>query len=453
MDSPVRSPVRSPVSSPIRGLGTGVPPVLTGLIFTAGGSGVHDSLELAYNTSSGHRVYIATGGNSLSVTAAQLLAGSGGTDVDEFANYALGTEIDITGLTSASEASTRIAAALIRPTGDPLASNVRTVTVSGLDFTAITMSSATTNSAGTLVTLTMSEAAFGTENTANWSVERNGTPQTPSAVDITGSTISLTVAGLQTGETITVNYSGGDLEDGKGNPLAAITDGAVTNAVSTVGFGPAAVFTQTTTIDGNTGTTFQTIAAAFDSAGSWLVHLASIHENPANSLFALSGPNVTSATLLTDTTGVKTGRVSTSVYWVVTSGASDLTITETANISSYGRRIVVQKANGLTNTGAIVGNATSASTSFSVALASVPSGHYVSAMFANRLAAMTGVAFAGSFVAGDEVHDLTAVVGADNFTSAAASADATSTGTFTCTINLTASSSHSVMSAVALAPI
>ncbi len=431
-------------------------PAITSVIFTAGSGGSPASLTLGYSgDGTGYTVRFATGTDPLTVSPAQMHARSGGTNVLEHGlPTALGTNIDVTGLTATSEAATRLAVCLINADGSG-ASNVVTIPVSGLDFTTAQLSAATTNTAGSLVTLTFTEALVGTRLAANWTVALNGTPQTPSAIGGSGNTVTLTLGTAATfGQTVTVSYSGGDLEDGAGNPLAAITGAAVTNAVSNpTGFEAPLVYTQTSTIRSGGATPSQTTAAAFPGAGSWLVDLASIHDNAGNSAFTLSGPAVTSAVLLTDSTGVKTGRVGSYIYWVTTSAASDLTVTETANRDSYNRRIIVQKTNGLTSAGAIVGNAVTSGTSFSVALAAVPAGRYVSAVFANRLAAMTGVAFSGSFVAGDEVHDLTAVAGADNFTTAVASADATATGTFTATITLTASSAHSVMSAVALAPI
>ncbi len=440
------------LSQPVYAGGGASAPVLTGAIFTPGGSGAPDQLELAYTGSTvGFRVYMATGTNPLTVSAAQLYAGSGGTNTLEFADAAPGTNVDIAGFTATSNSATRLAVALIRESDGGLASDVEIVTVSGLDFTLPTLSSATTNSAGTLVTLTMSENIFGTESTANWSVERNGTPQTPSAVDITGSSIALTVTGLLSGETITVNYSGGDLEDGKGNPLASISDGAVTNTVpSAVGFEAPTAYTQQTDIRSG-GTPSQTTSGVFAGAGDYLVCLASEHDVSNNSAFTLSGTGLTS-TLLTSSSAAKTGRVGTFIYWVTTTGASDLTVTETANFTSQERRIVVMKANGLTNTGAIVNSSASLSTPFSTTLAAVPAGHHVAAITANRGVVMTDHAYSGSFVSGDRVYFALEQT-FDNFSVSVAEKEAASTGTFTSTVALSPSAGHSVMSAVALDPL
>lgn len=212
-------------------------PVLTGVTYTDNNDGTPASLAITYTGDvTGYRVYIATGGASLAVSAAQLYAGAGGTDTIEFADFAVGSDIDVTGLTSASEAATQIAVALIKSADGSDPSNVVLEDVTGLDFTAPTLSSAASDSAGTAWVLTMSENIFGTEDAGDWTAEVDAVPITVSAVDITGSTITLTVTPAPlNGDVLTVSYSGGDLTDADGNALAAISDAAVTNNVPSAG--------------------------------------------------------------------------------------------------------------------------------------------------------------------------------------------------------------------------
>lgn len=430
----------------------GAAPALNSVVFVPGGSGTPDSLTIGYSgDATGFLPYIGTGNDPFTVTAAQLYAGSGGTGEIEFTSYTLGTDISITGLTSASEAADRIAVALIRSSDGGLFSAVLQATVSGLDFTAPTLDTAETDVAGTTVTLTLTENIFGTEDTADWTVEINSTPQTPSAVNITGDTVDLTITAPAFGDTVTVSYSGGDLVDSNGNALAGFTDQAVTNNVpetSTVG-DLIGVFHQSVDIETD-GTTQETTSDVFPGAGTWLVQIFNNGTGPDP--FTLSGAAISASTLLHSQTNSQCHVLQ---YLVTTSGASNLIVTATTASTSFHRVIAVLDATGLTATGhlEVGGTATNSGTVSAGPTSSVPDGDHVFGAAMNRAGSVaTGSAWSGDFAGGDEKHDQTF---SENTTHRATGAyfQKSGAGTVSGTVTWTTDdgSSTSAMSIVALA--
>lgn len=217
-------------------------PTLDTLTFTDNNDGTPASLALTYSGDvTGYRVYIATGTSSIAVNTTQLYAGSGGTGTLEFADYAVGSDIDITGLTSTSNSAVRISAVLITSSDGSNPSNVRTVTVSGLDFTAPTFSSAEvgTINANTLeITTSETLSANSSPNASDFTLTGN----TISAASIVGGKIRLTLGTTVTGSDdytgdLSYTQSAGSIVDADGNELANFASQNVTNNVGGGGAG------------------------------------------------------------------------------------------------------------------------------------------------------------------------------------------------------------------------
>lgn len=226
-------------------------PTLDSVTFTDNNDGTPAELTLTYSGDvTGYRVYIATGDATLSVSAAQLYAGSGGTGSLEFTDFAVGTNIDITGLTATSNSAVRIQAALIKSADGSDPSSVRIVTVSGLDFTAPTFSSAEVGTIdGDTLEITASKTLYGTPAAADFTLTGN----TISAASIVGGKVRLTLGTTaNTGDDYTgdLSYtqSAGSIVDGDGNELANFTSQNVTNNTS----GPTFVSAEVGTVDADT---------------------------------------------------------------------------------------------------------------------------------------------------------------------------------------------------------
>lgn len=250
--------------------GSGSPiPVIDSLTFTDNNDGTPASLALSYvGDTTGYRVYLATGGASISVSAAQLYAGSGGTDTTEFDDAAIGTDIDLTGFTSSSDGAVRIAAALIKSADGSDASDVSIVTTSGLDFTAPTFSSAEVgNIDADTLEITASETLFGTVDYTDFTLTGN----TITAASLSGGKIRLTLGTTATsGDDYTGDLSydgtGSALTDADGNALATFTSQNVTNNVS----GGSVVFE---VIDQGAGTGGVTAVASNFTTRTWTINI------------------------------------------------------------------------------------------------------------------------------------------------------------------------------------
>lgn len=106
-------------------------------------------------------------------------------------------------------------------------------TVSPADSTAPTLTSAAISAAGTALTLTYNEALDAASVPATSAYTLGGTSSAVSAVNVTGSTVVLTLSPAAFGaETITVNYTApgsGKVRDAAGNNVANLSSQAVTN--------------------------------------------------------------------------------------------------------------------------------------------------------------------------------------------------------------------------------
>jgi hypothetical protein len=172
---------------------------------------------------------------------ANIIAGTGTGNLEEFAidpfSFSI-VDFTITGLTSASEAATYVHF-FVEEGGDGTGfSEIRSVAVSNLDFTAPTVTWAT-DTLGETIIGTATEIIFGTESNANWSIPGH----TVTATNISGDTITLTVSPtIAVDDVDTVSYTPGDVRDTRGTSLAAITSAAVTNNVTGT-FAPSDLFT------------------------------------------------------------------------------------------------------------------------------------------------------------------------------------------------------------------
>lgn len=218
----------------------GVPavnPAFELLDFVAGGAGTADNLRALGFTYSGADTLDFFGVTTTTATLlskADIEAGTGTGALEEFSVLDVDvTTLDVilSGLTSTSEAATHIQG-FIKERNNGGSSQVRVTTVTGLDFTSPTLSTAATDAGGTITTLTFSENVFGTAVTGNWTLDEDTVPVAISNVEISENTVTLTHAAVSSGTTLTISYSGGNIRDAKSNALATITDAAVTNNVS-----------------------------------------------------------------------------------------------------------------------------------------------------------------------------------------------------------------------------
>lgn len=100
------------------------------------------------------------------------------------------------------------------------------------DVTAPTLTSAIINSAGTSLTLTYNEALDTGSTPANGAYSLAGTVRTVTGVNVTGSTVVLTLSGaVAQGASVTVSYTAGGspVQDAAGNDAGNLTNQAVTN--------------------------------------------------------------------------------------------------------------------------------------------------------------------------------------------------------------------------------
>jgi hypothetical protein len=219
-----------------------VNPDYTGLSFTAGGSGVPDNLGVTYTYSGAddlvlHAVTstVATppGADGAAIRA-NIIAGTGTGNLEEFTIDPLtGSTVELVAgqLTSSSNSATYIHS-FVEEKNNTGFSEVRTVAVSGLDFTAPTLSTAVATNANTVV-LTFTENVFGTVATSQFAFNINGGAATITNAVRSGTTVTLTVSNtmLSTDTLNALAYTPGALEDGKGTAVAAFSGQAITNSI------------------------------------------------------------------------------------------------------------------------------------------------------------------------------------------------------------------------------
>lgn len=247
-----------------------VNPTGLAITFNDPGNGVPDTIAATWSYS-GSDTLVFYGVTSTATTPpgadaaaqrANIIAGTGTGNLEEFViDPAPVSDFDLSGLTSTSNSATRIHGFLAEKNNGGV-SAIATVTVSGLDFTAPTRSSVATDSSdGTTVIVTYSENIYGTEDAADWTI----TGHTVSNVAISGTTVTLTITpAIANGDSDTLSYSGGDLADGDGNPVATFSGVAVTNNV------PAASGPYTDDFTGTDGALLSARSGwttAFDEAG------------------------------------------------------------------------------------------------------------------------------------------------------------------------------------------
>ncbi len=183
-------------------------------------------------------LYAVLGTSAITVTEAQLIAGSGGTNTIEFFNiqgfsFASG-DFDITGLTAASEAANELRYVIVeRNNGGTTGVLTATDTITNLDFTVPTFSSAEVgNIDADTVRVTFDSAMYGSTVAGDWTLTGN----TISSVSFTaGNTyVDLTLGTTATGSddyTGDLSFTGTSLKDVADNALATFSGQNVTNNV------------------------------------------------------------------------------------------------------------------------------------------------------------------------------------------------------------------------------
>lgn len=188
------------------------------------------------------------------------------------------------------------------------------------------------------------------------------------------------------------------------------------------------------------GTDAATITGFFDGAGTFFVSLHDVANNNDHG-YTLTGPTVTSAVALVDTTastGSTSNRSNTFGYLVTTSGAGDLTVTITGSGSSFNRVLAQTQVDGRTATGAITGEnkVTDAGASgVPLTATAVPAGYHVLVAYSNRTGSGDGATFTGGITTADHSAIFDATSSIPNF-AAGGSAVAGSTGDFSVTVVL-----------------
>jgi uncharacterized repeat protein (TIGR02059 family) len=200
----------------------------------------------------------------------------------------------------------------------------------GSDVTAPTLVSAVINAAGTSLTLTYDEALDAASTPASGAFALGGTARTVSSVNVTGSTVVLTLSGvIGVGVSVTVSYTAGGapIQDVAGNDAANLVAQAVTN-------------------NSTQDVTAPTLSsAAIDSAGTSLTLTYSealdTGSTPANGAFSLAGTtrtvtgvNVTGSTVvLTLSAAVAQGATVTVSYTAGGAPIQDSAGNDAANLS------------------------------------------------------------------------------------------------------------------------
>lgn len=238
---PFASAVRSPTGSTFS-----VNPVVSSDDYTVGSVGNPATFDVvgSYAGSDTLTLYGVFGTSPITVSQAQLVAGSGGTNTLEFfsvSSFTFSGSFDISGLTSASEAANQLKYVVVEDSnGGTTGVLTAGETISGLDFTAPAFSSAEVgNVSDSTIVVTFDSALFGSTTTADWDVQVAGSPATESSVTFApgATTVSIVISAAVTGgQAVTVAYNGTGLKDASDNDLATFTAQTVTNNVSATDF-------------------------------------------------------------------------------------------------------------------------------------------------------------------------------------------------------------------------
>jgi len=206
--------------------------------YTAPSAGAAAAISIggSYTGADTLTVYGVTGTEPITVTEAQLIAGSGGTNTSEFFSvssfdFADGS-FDLTGLSD--ETADAVVFVVVEDTNGGSSGLITSVTgITGLDFTAPTFSSAEVGDVDAdTVRVTMDSALYGSTVAGDWSLTGN----TISAVSFTdgNSYVDLTLgttAGTGDDYTGDLSFSGSNLTDVAENALASFSGEDVTNNV------------------------------------------------------------------------------------------------------------------------------------------------------------------------------------------------------------------------------
>lgn len=193
------------------------------------------TVDLVYQVTGTTTVNMVLTDNSTTPTEAQISAGQ-----DHLGNAATDSYSGLTWTTGGADGLPAIADGIAAGTyyfhaieagaadGDAVSSNGFT-----LDTVAPVVSSASTNAAGDLITITMSKEVFGAGDTTKWTLNGISGTQTIEAVTITGSSVALQLGGNPAigSDTIALDYANGDVKDATSNDLANFSGQAVTNNV------------------------------------------------------------------------------------------------------------------------------------------------------------------------------------------------------------------------------
>lgn len=248
------------------------------------------------------------------------------------------------------------------------------------------------------------------------------------------------------------------LRDAAGNDSVLLSTQTITFTVASLTHHNS--FTQNTTDLDNVGVS-ETTAGAFTKAATFIVGIGS-NTNGFKDL-SLTGSNMSSSTLLERRT---TGSNGTGIHFfeVVTSAASDLTVTSDNTGSNFNRRVVIAEAVNITQTGRIVSPDASTGSQTDdygpvATLTSVPSGWHVFAMAVSKQTGSSGCdwgdgAATTDFVTADEVDDGTINGAGTNRVGAAIKKKTTATSDFNCGPRFNGSDGSGIASthAIALGP-
>ena len=233
--------VTSGFSLAITAASSAVNPSVSSDSYTAPASGNAANFDVtgSYSGADTLDLYAVVGTSPITVSEAQLIAGSGGTNTIEFFNiqgfsFASG-DFDITGLTSASESANQLRYVIVeRNNGGTTGVLTASDTISGLDFTAPAFSSAEVgNVNASTLRATFNSALYKSTVAGDWALIGN----TISAVSFTpgNNYIDFTLGTAATASddyTGDLSYSGTSLTDVADNSLATFSGQDVTNNVS-----------------------------------------------------------------------------------------------------------------------------------------------------------------------------------------------------------------------------
>ena len=233
--------VTSGFSLAITAASSAVNPSVSSDSYTAPASGNAANFDVtgSYSGADTLDLYAVVGTSPITVSEAQLIAGSGGTNTIEFFNiqgfsFASG-DFDITGLTSASESANQLRYVIVeRNNGGTTGVLTASDTISGLDFTAPAFSSAEVgNVNASTLRATFNSALYKSTVAGDWALIGN----TISAVSFTpgNNYIDFTLGTAATASddyTGDLSYTGTSLTDVADNSLATFSGQDVTNNVS-----------------------------------------------------------------------------------------------------------------------------------------------------------------------------------------------------------------------------